>query len=43
MKENIIHLIHQLTHDFQLTTDGDYASIIEELNRYFDMIVSSLD
>lgn len=45
MREHIIHLIHQITHNSQLeikTTDGNYASIIEELNRYFDMIVSSL-
>jgi len=45
MRKNIIHLIHQLTHNSQVeinATDGDYSSTIEELNRYFDMIVSSL-
>ena len=45
MRENIIDLINQLIHNSQLeikTTDGDYSSTIEELNRYFDMIVSSL-
>jgi hypothetical protein len=45
MRENIIDLINQLIHNSQLeikTTDGDYSSTIEELNRYFDMIVSAL-
>jgi len=46
MRENIIDLINQLIHNSQLeirATDGDYSSTIEELNRYFDMIVSALD
>jgi phycoerythrin beta chain len=45
MRENIIDLINQLIHNSQLeirTTDGDYSSTIEELNRYFDMIVYAL-
>jgi predicted nucleic acid-binding protein len=45
MRENIIDLINQPINNSQLeikTTDGDYSSTIEELKRYFDMIVSSI-
>ena len=45
MRENIIDLINQPINNSQLeikTTDGDYSSTIEELKRYFGMIVSSI-
>ncbi|WP_157951242.1 PIN domain-containing protein [Cyanothece sp. BG0011] len=45
MKNNIINLIddlHKNSKSEWITTDGDYSSIKEELNNYFDIIVSSL-
>ncbi|MEA5537143.1 hypothetical protein VB691_24415 [Crocosphaera sp. XPORK-15E] len=45
MRSNIIDLINKLNRNSQLewiTTDGDYLSINQELNTYFDLIISSL-